>query len=113
MIKLANRPIQPLCHLSADGSTEANRPRVLRISSNHVRDRGSSSANIYLRLKYLAFFCVKESGSVVCEGPALAGREFFPFECFEHRIVRAGGTSSSSEEVAKPGGLPVLVSSLL
>jgi len=51
----------------------------------------------------LAFSSVKQCGLVVSEGPALAGREFFPFGCFEHRMVRWAGCTSS-EEVANAGG---------
>ena len=36
---LANRRIQPLCHLSAGGSAEANRPNGLSISLNGRRQR--------------------------------------------------------------------------
>ena len=38
--ELANRRIQPLCHLSADGSTEANRPNHSSISLKCGRKRG-------------------------------------------------------------------------
>ena len=53
---------------------------------------------------HLRFSCVKGSGSVVSEGPALAGREFFPFGCFEHRIMASGAGYTSIEGAADAGG---------
>ena len=52
---------------------------------------------------HLTFFCVRESGSVVSEGPAVAGREFFPFGCFEHRMASGAG-NISMEGAADAGG---------
>jgi hypothetical protein len=39
-VGLANRRIQPLCHLSAGGSAEANRPNGLIIALNEGRKGG-------------------------------------------------------------------------
>jgi hypothetical protein len=67
--------------------------------------RGASyCGNCLFLADYLRFSCVKGSGSVVSEGPALAGREFFPFGCFEHRIMASGAGYTSIEGAADAGG---------
>ena len=76
---LANRRIQPLCHLSADGSAEANRPNAPSISLNRGRKRSEFLAGMSIPGDHFTSPCVKESGSVASEGSAEAGREFFPF----------------------------------
>ena len=67
--------------------------------------RGASyCGNCLFLADHLRFSCVKGSGSVVSEGPALAGREFFPFGCFEHRIMASGAGYTSIEGAADAGG---------
>src|SRR6266571_4995141 len=48
---LANRRIQPLCHLSADGPAEESRPNASSIALNTTCDRREfSRKNIHFRL---------------------------------------------------------------
>ena len=53
---------------------------------------------------HLRSSCVKGNRSVVSEAPDLAGREFFPFGCFEHRIMASGAGYTSIEGAADAGG---------
>ncbi len=71
---LANRRIQPLCHLSADGSAEENRPNVLSIALKADGKREQFlTRNAAFEADHFTFFCVQENGSVVSERPTLAG----------------------------------------
>jgi hypothetical protein len=48
---------------------------------------------------------LRQKGWIGCQrGPALAGREFFPFGCFEHRIMASGAGYTSIEGAADAGG---------
>ena len=53
---------------------------------------------------HLRSSCVKGNRSVVSEAPDLAGREFFPFGCFEHRIMASGAGYPCIEGSADAGG---------
>src|SRR5260370_39582771 len=53
---------------------------------------------------HLRSSCVKGNRSVVSEAPDLAGREFFPFGGFEHRIMASGAGYTSIEGAADPSG---------
>ncbi len=61
----------------------------------------------------LTFSCVKERGSVVSEGPAMTGREFFPFGFFEHRIMASWGGYTPTEVRLTPAEIPVPVRPVL
>jgi hypothetical protein len=48
---------------------------------------------------------LRQKGWIGCQrGSALAGREFFPFGCFEHRIMASGTGYTSIEGTADVGG---------
>src|SRR6266550_8679438 len=53
---------------------------------------------------HLRSSCVKGNRSVVSEARDLAGQEFFPFGCFEHRIMASGAGYMSIERAADTGG---------
>jgi hypothetical protein len=78
-----------------------------------VAEGGSLCRRCLFPADHLTFFCVKESGSVVSEGPAVAGREFFPFGCFEHRMASGAGNTSPWRVRLMPAETPVPVSPLL
>ena len=78
---LANRRIQPLCHLSADGSTEANRPNTLSISLNCGRNRRQFKQKCLSAAEIFVLF-LRQSEWVGC-----------------HRVSRPGGTGILSFRV--------------
>jgi len=53
---------------------------------------------------HLRSSCVKGNRSVVSEARDLAGQEFFPFGCFEHRIMASAAGYTSAEGAADVGG---------
>ena len=62
---LANRRIQPLCHLSAGGSTEANRPNGLSITLNRTPKWGQFFAKSdRFRLTIWPFFASNRAGQL-------------------------------------------------
>src|SRR6266700_3803802 len=74
---LANRRIQPLCHLSADGPAEesAEWPSI-------TLNRGGKgdlflARNAAFEADHFTFFCVQENGSVVSERPPLRDEDSF------------------------------------
>jgi hypothetical protein len=71
MIKLANRRIQPLCHLSAakEKPAEGHKYNIKITAHRRVFLRGAAG-NCTMLADHFHRFCVQWSGSVVSASPA-------------------------------------------
>ncbi len=90
---LANRRLQPLGHLSADGSAEKTRPDALSITLMREGRRGQLLQKWLFPADYFPLFCVKENGSIVSKSSVLRERYLFPFGVLNDRILHRFGAS--------------------
>ena len=75
---LANRRIQPLCHLSADGSAEENRPNVLSIALKADGKREQFlTRNASSGLTICPLFASKRMGRLSASVPPLRDEDSF------------------------------------